>query len=839
MTRQYILLPLLFLLTTYLSAVFAQTQVSGKVIDENGLPVPYANVLFVKTTIGGYTDEEGRFSLYSEKRQRELEVSLIGYTTKKIHLEKDHTKGLVVVLAEGEQLSEVTVVAKPKKALPKKENPAYTVLQGIWKNKKKRGLQNATAYEYKKHTTTELGVNNLDTLFLKNTLKSEYDTIRKLLSEKKYKETFSLPMYLSEKVEKVYANNQTGKKRVDIEAERSQGIVQQGFGLERVSKSFDDFDIYDNTYMILNKPFVSPLAEFGYGVYLYVLNDTIQKDNRSYYRIFFFPKDDQDLALEGKFDVDTKTFMVSNIQMHTTPKTNINLVRGLSFEKYFTIANDSIYLPEREIQEGDFTIFTKKDEEKGLYVKNYITFSDVLLNKPKGAAFYEQEIVKVSKNQFYKDDNYWNKNTIGGAEVTKTKRLIQEVGSNRRIKMIGDITDIMSSGYLPLNNHWQFGRFWQALSSNNVDGLRLRAGFRSFFSTDDRFRTYFYGAYGLKDKKFKFGVSGKYLLSHSPRITIGGAFQDDNLQLGSFVLHDDTNLDFQKTTNFIIARGENYYLTRNKKIQGVLNFNLDTNVQLSVFGTYQNLRSASEDHFLIAYQNPKTGELLRDYDNFYTGTELTFTPERKVFGYGVEQRYGKKLYSTYTLKYSKGVEGVSHSKFDYDKLQFLASKPIPMFGYGILLANVEAGKIFGTAPLIALAPTPANQSYSSVPNTFALLDYYDFITDTYINSYFEHHFDGFLFNRIPFLQKTRFKSVVFGRFAYGTLSEENKRANITNIIFNSPEKLYWEYGFGIENIGLGNFRFIRVDFVWRSEFNDVNGVRNPKFGIRLGIVPSF
>jgi putative outer membrane protein len=51
--------------------------------------------------------------------------------------------------------------------------------------------------------------------------------------------------------------------------------------------------------------------------------------------------------------------------------------------------------------------------------------------------------------------------------------------------------------------------------------------------------------------------------------------------------------------------------------------------------------------------------------------------------------------------------------------------------------------------------------------------------------------------------------------------------------------LYWEYGFGIENIGLGNFRFIRVDFVWRSEFNDVNGVRNPKFGIRLGVVPSF
>ena len=182
---------LLFLFSAfYLVQLSAQTHVSGKVIDENGLPIAYANVLFSKTTIGAYTDEEGRFSLYSEKRQRDLEVSFIGYTTKKVHLEKDNTKGLVVVLEEGEQLSEVTIVAKPTKALSKKENPAYTVLQGIWKNKKKRGLQNAIAYQYKKHSTTELGVNNLDTLFLKKALGQEYDTIRRILSEKKYKETF-------------------------------------------------------------------------------------------------------------------------------------------------------------------------------------------------------------------------------------------------------------------------------------------------------------------------------------------------------------------------------------------------------------------------------------------------------------------------------------------------------------------------------------------------------------------------------------------------------------------------------------------------------------------------
>ena len=65
MTKKILFLLLLLL---PIAAVFGQTHVSGKVIDENGLPVPYANVLFPKTTIGGYTDEEGRFSLYSEKK---------------------------------------------------------------------------------------------------------------------------------------------------------------------------------------------------------------------------------------------------------------------------------------------------------------------------------------------------------------------------------------------------------------------------------------------------------------------------------------------------------------------------------------------------------------------------------------------------------------------------------------------------------------------------------------------------------------------------------------------------------------------------------------------------
>ncbi|WP_394336608.1 DUF5686 and carboxypeptidase-like regulatory domain-containing protein [Capnocytophaga stomatis] len=819
--------------------IFCQTNVSGKVIDEDGNPIPYANVIFPKTKIGTSTDENGKFSLYSEKKHREIEVSFIGYATNRVSLNKADVSNLVIVLAEGEILEEVTVVGKPKKALSKKENPAYPILKGIWKNKSKRGLQHSTAYEYKRHHSTELGLNNLDSIFLQTTLGGEYDTIRKILSEKKYKEHFSLPMYLKETVERVYENNISGKKRVDIEAERSQGIVQEGFGLERISRAFDEFEIYDNSYIILNKPFVGPLSEFGYGTYHYVLSDSISENNRMFYKIHFFPRSDEDLALEGFFTVDSKTFIIKSIEMKTTPKTNINMVRSLFFEKHFAIENDSVYYPIKEIQEGDFTLITKKEDEKGLYVHNEIYFSDVVINKPKPSAFYNEQTVRVSKNQFVKDNSYWNENAATSNRLSKTKTLIQEVGSNRRIKLIGDFMDIIGSGYISVGKYLKFGNFGQIFSRNDVEGGRLRAGFKTYISTEDRFRSYFYGAYGLRDHKFKYGISAKYLLTHSPRISFGASFQNDNLQLGSFVMHDDTRLDFGKTTNFIIARGENYYLTNNKKWQSSVTIGLHKNFEVSFFGAHQKTKPADEEHFSIAYKNPENQKIMNHYNDFSTGLVLSYTPKRNVYGYGVEQRFGKKLFSTYQFKYTKGVKGVFDSQFNYDKLQLLVQKPIPLFGYGLLLTSIEAGKIFGTVPLTVLSPTPANQSFSTAPNTFVLLDYYDFVTDTYINGYFEHHFEGLIFNRIPRIKNTRLRSLVFARFAYGTISDKNKDATISNVVFNAPNKLYWEYGFGIENIGLGNFRFIRLDFVWRSDFNDVNGVRNPKFGVRLGIAPVF
>jgi hypothetical protein len=44
-----------------------------------------------------------------------------------------------------------------------------------------------------------------------------------------------------------------------------------------------------------------------------------------------------------------------------------------------------------------------------------------------------------------------------------------------------------------------------------VEGVRLRAGGRTYFGTDDTWRLQGYTAYGFKDK-FKYGLSGKWMV---------------------------------------------------------------------------------------------------------------------------------------------------------------------------------------------------------------------------------------------------------------------------------------------------------------------------------------
>jgi TonB-dependent starch-binding outer membrane protein SusC len=83
-------------------------NVSGKIMDENGLPLPGVNVLEKGTTNGVATDAEGKFAL-SVNENATLVISFIGYTTQEISV-ANRTNFDIQLVADVTSLQEVVVV---------------------------------------------------------------------------------------------------------------------------------------------------------------------------------------------------------------------------------------------------------------------------------------------------------------------------------------------------------------------------------------------------------------------------------------------------------------------------------------------------------------------------------------------------------------------------------------------------------------------------------------------------------------------------------------------------------------------------------------------------------
>ena len=145
---------------------------------------------------------------------------------------------------------------------------------------------------------------------------------------------------------------------------------------------------------------------------------------------------------------------------------------------------------------------------------------------------------------------------------------------------------------------------------------------------------------------------------------------------------------------------------------------------------------------------------------------------------------------------------------------------------GRLKYYLNIGKIFGSSVYPFLKIHEGNQSYWLSETTFNLLNYYEFISDTYTTGMIEQHWEGLLFNRIPKVQKLKWRLVTGIKGTYGTINSRHtnqiKLPNFTKSFHQIP---YGEASFGIENI----FKVFRIDFIWRLSHNSPNISR---FGVR-------
>ncbi|MDG1270068.1 MAG: DUF5686 family protein, partial [Ulvibacter sp.] len=404
-------------------------------------------------------------------------------------------------------------------------------------------------------------------------------------------------------------------------------------------------------------------------------------------------------------------------------------------------------------------------------------------------------------------------------------KMLDTLKSVPRFKALYSAASILASGYHEVEN-FDIGPVFSLLGYNEAEGLRVRLGGRTYFSQNDQWRLEGFGAYGFKDDRFKFGLSAKVLLNRKNRLTLYSGYRKDVEQTGASLSSSNDILGRNLASSSLIAVGANDKLTRVKLATLGVSLEPVKNLNIRLTGSYRSLSSAT-DSFSIDYLK-EDGSIGGDVQQPEIQLLTFFTPKRKVSGYGVERTIiNQGSFPSIFLGYTYGIKGFLGGDFEYQRIQGLYTQPWNIGGIGRLTSTIEAGKTFGEVNLSLLNPIPGNQTLFSIYNTFSQLDFYEFVSDQYVSLHLQHDFGGRIFQRIPWLRDFNLREVIGFRSVIGSVSQENIAINRSNVIYQSPNKPYYEYSFGVGNI----FKVFRLDVNFRGNYlNQTDYPNARKFG---------
>lgn len=817
-----------YIIFAFLLAIVAhaQTTVNGTVTDDAGTPIPFAEIYFEDYYEGTESDENGNFYYESQQTKDTLIVSYTGYEEFKLPLKQKKNLNLTIKLLTDNVLKEMIIYTGKTS---KKDNPALDILRKVWANKKQNGVRRYKQYQFEKYEKIEFAINPADSSLMNSRLFKGMEFVFDYIDTTSNLGKDNLPIFINEKIIEVYGDNTSSQKKELLKANKNSGFENNQHIDALLNDLYAEYDIYDNYIKIFDKDFVSPISTTGIHVYNYVLADTTRIGDRDCYEIVYYPRRKGELTFRGTFWVDNSTWAIKKIDMTASEDMNVNWLRGIYMEQEFDSMDNSTLLLTKDVFHADFAL-RKKEKAKGLYGKRTSLYNNYLFDIKKPDEFYKSQLNSYNESILNKPDEFWESYRFEPLSEKEMGiyQMLDELQTNQKFRWYTNLVATLGSGYMQLNK-FDYGPIFSTFGYNDIEGLRLRAGGRTYFGPNDKWRIEGFGAYGFKDEAFKYGLLGKYMIDTKHRFIISAGTRHDIEQTASSLSPITDVLGRSLASNSLLMSGDNSKLSEIKLTVAGLEIEPIKNLKFSTTFSHKKLRSASPNFNIDFYTDLSRQEIKSELNQTDINISVDYTPGQKTVGYGVDRTLVDDRFSRLYFNYTLGVKGMLNSDFDYKKVQLMYRHPILVGGFGWFTPTVEMGKIYGEVPLSLLSIIPGNQSYFSAYNGFNLLDYYEFITDEYVTLKLEHNFDGRIFSRIPYIRDLNLREFVGIKAAYGTISEKNKALNASNIPYHAPdEKVYYEYFVGVGNI----FKFIRIDLNWRGNYAHPNA---RKFGINMSM----
>lgn len=801
MKSKYLLF-LVFGIFIWIQANAQKTEISGKVTEKGtGNPIPYANIVFTGTYIGTMSDINGNFNLTTAKPAATLEISAIGYI-KQVFPVKINQNNVFNV-----ELKEEVITLHEIKILPG-ENPANILFRKVTAHKNENDPANFSSWQSRIYAKTEIDVKNVNGSLRNKKLLSQFNFVFDYIDSLEIVGKSFLPVFFNETVSNYYHDKETGKDREEIIANQASGMTVDMFS-QFTGKMYESVNVYDNYIMVSDMGLVSPLNNLGLQFYRYYLLDSTMVDNHMVYEMSFRPKLPQEPTFKGKFWVEDGSFAITKLEMQLSEKANVNFVNNLQYTINFQ-KKDEHWTPRDESMIVDVDVQKNKDSEKiGLMARKTNVYEDFHFANVTPIIETFKEPITVLADAMKKDDQYWK--DMRPVELQKREaNIYQMVDSIKNVKLYKTAAEYIYMfyyGYRDLGKV-ELGPYYYMFSRNKVEGTRWRLGARTTYKFDKNLRLNGYGAYGTLDEKWKYGGGFEYYFGMKPLTMISMQYQHDMEMLGK---SDNAFMEENIMTTLLSKQ-------LNSKLNMVDKFDLTAKHEWRV--GLMNEITISATKLQTAPFVPFIDQQGQTVSTIRTGEiklSTRYAPGEDI----VVDNFERNAYANYDPVFmfdiTTGMKGFLGGDYNYLKLHAGISDRVPLNPIGFTTYYLQAGKIWGDVPFPLLKIHEGNETYAYDINAFNLMNYQEFISDTYVSLFLEHHFQGFFLNKIPLFRKLKWREVVGVRMLKGSFDEEKHNSLLLPGEMKGLGKTpYAEFSAGLENI----FKVIRVDAVWRYNYND-------------------
>ena len=755
---------------------YSQT-LSGYVMDEQNNPIPFATVNVKNfANLGAKTNLEGFYQFYVPDGQYEVIYSSIGFESKtlKVVIKRNQDVAQTIFLEENNtELIEVEVSSK-------RGNVGYELVKNVIANRDNL-LEPFDGF------TCEIYVKEKETFDKKEKEKKEEDIENagepKDVFEEEKKEVEAKinqgeQMNLMERqitVNFEYPN----KIKEEVTAKSEIGKAQQLYLTRAPVYPKIRFDFYSGLMsqeFLHETPIVSPLHASGILSYKYKLKEIITEGNDTIYKVKVIPRSVGSSSMEGYLYIKKHAWALTKVDL-TITKGNLKLYDSFRIEQTYT-QFDSIWL----VTSQRFEYQTKYFKETVFGVTE-VTYSDFKLNPDFPKKYFGAEVAKTTKEALERDTTYWdNLRPIPLTPEEQRKKFVQDSltaiytsetyldsvdADFNRITFLKVLYQGVGYRNRDKKTQWRFSSLVDFIEPFGIGAPRAGPyiGYFKKFENETYVNTWMNTSVGLLNGDFR-GNTGIYHYYNPNKLAQYYLYYSHGLGAINF---NSAFLDQLKLSNYFNV--DNF--TASHTFEIVNGLQLRTQMSAQYRYPMQNLRFV-DVKWLDSLVDKGDPYQFEPYTSTRALISLRYTPFQKY----VTEPYRKVVlgsaWPSFTLRYEKGIKGLFGSDVDFDYIAFDITQELSIGTLGKTNYYFTTGKFLNQKNIELVDKKFFRRSDSTIfryimttpTNSFQNLKSQYETENWYAEFHAIHHFNGAIINKIPFMKKTRIRSLAGTGFLY-------------------------------------------------------------------------